>query len=584
MKWYWKVLIALSLVLIVSLVSADYVASVLIDKKVKLIQKELEGHYNFDYSKLRVSIIEKKVTLKGFTFETVLDSINTHNKLDLKLKKLVFKFNNYREVLIEGKLHVKKIVLDQPIISYGLKKKLHKDNVEDNAFESQPEADTSLNTKKPNDRLLRLIVFESIELKKGKADIYHLDEPDNDVLIIENADLTINNLKVDLTAKSIEAMLKSDDFNLSLKEVSTDELKNHKLTIGEIAFSLSSKVLSISNFHIENIKGPKANAASQKYRSPWMNISVSSIDIQMNPWHLYRKGVIYFKKVEVDGVSAELYNDITLELSADHKPMPPRAIRKINLPFKIDSVKIKNSELIYKHKGKAENPGVLKLSSLDVIISNITNIDYVLDNNPMIEIYLKAKLWDEGNFSSSIKIDVNSSNDNVYAKGTLSNMAVKKAENMIKPLYGVEISSGYINRLHYDFVMNENIGKGKLKFDYRELKVDIKKAESGKNDAKSGEHKSSKFFSLLANEAVITNNIPGNKNYIPNGFMIFDRTKNKPIFDLYWHCIQVGLMDIVVPDIFYKAEAHYNKKEKKKEKQEDKEKTKKWNRKSKKKM
>lgn len=584
MKWYWKVLIALSLVLIVSLVSADYVASVFIDKKVKLIQKELEGHYNFDYSKLRVSIIEKKVTLKGFTFETVLDSINTHNKLDLKLKKLVFKFNNYREVLIEGKLHVKKIVLDQPIISYGLKKKLHKDNVEDNAFESQPEADTSLNTKKPNDRLLRLIVFESIELKKGKADIYHLDEPDNDVLIIENADLTINNLKVDLTAKSIEAMLKSDDFNLSLKEVSTDELKNHKLTIGEIAFSLSSKVLSISNFHIENIKGPKANAASQKYRSPWMNISVSSIDIQMNPWHLYRKGVIYFKKVEVDGVSAELYNDITLELSADHKPMPPRAIRKINLPFKIDSVKIKNSELIYKHKGKAENPGVLKLSSLDVIISNITNIDYVLDNNPMIEIYLKAKLWDEGNFSSSIKIDVNSSNDNVYAKGTLSNMAVKKAENMIKPLYGVEISSGYINRLHYDFVMNENIGKGKLKFDYRELKVDIKKAESGKNDAKSGEHKSSKFFSLLANEAVITNNIPGNKNYIPNGFMIFDRTKNKPIFDLYWHCIQVGLMDIVVPDIFYKAEAHYNKKEKKKEKQEDKEKTKKWNRKSKKKM
>ena len=583
MKWYWKVLIAVSLVLIVSILSADYVASVIIDKKVKLIQKELEGQYNFDYSKLKVSIIKKEISLKGFTFETVLDSVNTHNKLDLKLKKLVFKFNNYREVLIEGKLRVKKIILNQPTIYYGLKKKLHKDNVEENAFDAQPEIEDDLITKNPNDKLLRLIVFESIELKKGKAEIFHLDEPDNDVLKIEDADLMVENLRVDLTAANIEAMLKSDEFNLSLIGVSTDELKNQSLTIGKIEFKLSSKLLSISDFHIKNKKGTEAFASSQKYRSPWLDISVSEIDIHMNPWHLYRKGVIYFKKVEIDGVKAALYNDITLELNSSHKPMPSRAIRDINIPFKIDSLIIKDSELVYKHKGKAKKPGVLEFNSLNVAVSNITNIDYVIENDPMLVIDIKAKLWDAGKLDTKISIDLKNKKDIVYAVGTLSNMSLKKAENMIKPLYGVEITSGYIDRLHYDFVMNEDIGKGKLKFDYKEMKVDIKKNENDNKNVKSSEHKSSKFFSFVANEAVIANNIPGSKGYIHNGLMIFDRTKNKPIFDLYWHCIQVGLMDIVVPDILYKAEANYYKKEKKKEKQVNKDKTKKNKKRSKKK-
>ena len=146
-------------------------------------------------------------------------------------------------------------------------------------------------------------------------------------------------------------------------------------------------------------------------------------------------------------------------------------------------------------------------------------------------------------------------------------MPLSKAENMVKPMFGVSIPSGYLNNLSYNLVMNENIGRGSLRFDYKDLKVDIKKDSTEKHIEESGEVKSNKFLNFIGNEAVISNNIPGTKNYVSEGYMIFDRTKNKPIFDLYWHCLQSGIMDVVIIDAFYKSNVNYEKKEKKKAKE-----------------
>jgi hypothetical protein len=565
MKWYWKVLIALILLIFTALFSANYIVADLIDKKVKTIQSELNGHYNFEYTKLRVNLIEKKIILRGFKFETVLDSINNNIKLDYSLKKLVVSFKSYTEVLIEGKLEVNEIILNQPSISYGFRKKLDKENVDENAFETQPIDTVKTNKESVVDILLKKIIIDKVKLIKGKVDIYNLDDPEKDLLRIEQMYLLVDNLKIDLLAENLDAILKSDEYDFVLQKVSTAELKNHDLTIAKIEFKRSSQLLSISDFHIKNKLGPKENASKQRYRSPWIDISASSVDIKLNPWHLYKKGVVYFKKIELDGVVATLYNDITLELSPGHKAMPPRAIREIDIPFKIDSINIINSKLIYQHKGKAEKPGVFKLSSLNVKCSNITNIDYVIENNRNMIIQVEALLWDEGKLTTTLTLDLKNANDIVYAVGTLKDMSIKKAETMIKPLYNVEISSGFLKRLHYDFTMNENIGRGTLNFDYKDLIVDIKKSL----DEKSHKYeKSSKFFNFIANEAVISNNMPSQNNYIPSGLMIFDRTKIKPIFDLYWHSIQVGIMDIVVSDVFYKAEENYYKKERKLEKQE----------------
>jgi len=306
-----------------------------------------------------------------------------------------------------------------------------------------------------------------------------------------------------------------------------------------------------------------------------MDIKIDRIDIKVNPWHIYNKGIIYIKKISIDGIDAELYNDVTKDLRPEHVSMPPRAIRDIPFPIKIDSILITNSELRYFHKGKAKKAGLVRLASLDTQIDNITNIDYIIDQNPMLNIKTQAKMWGKGELNSTITIDLKNTLDYVYMSATVKRMKMKESEKMIKPLYGVEINSGNILLLKYDLTLNENIGKGNIRFDYKNLKVDIKKGDKKKHKDQSGNLKSSKFLNFIANEAVISTNLPNTKGYIPNGFCIFDRTKNKPIFDLYWRCIQSGIMDIVVADTFYKSESNYLKKGKKKARQKAKGKSKK---------
>lgn len=574
MKWYWKTLIAFLTLILIGVFSIDYIVAGLVDDKVKQIQKQLEGKYNFSYSKLNVSVLNRRVSLKNFQLETIVDSLNSENKLEFSLDKLILKFNTYREVFIEGKLHISEAVLKKPKIIYGLKKELKKENVDEESFNDQPIDQIDSIDYTSEEKFINSIILDEFRVQNGEADVYHLDDSEKKLIHIKKLSLFMKDLLVDFNASTMDDMVSSKEFDLELKKISSDELKDHDLNIGEVKFNYSSKKLSILNVRFKNKEKKLAFAARQKYRTPWLDIKIDRIDIKVNPWHIYNKGIVYIKKISIDGVDAELYNDITKDLRPEHVSMPPRAIRDIPIPIKIDSILITNSELRYFHKGKAKKAGLVRLASLSTQIDNITNIDYIIDQNPMLNIKIQAKMWGKGELNSTIIFDLKNTMDYVYISGTVRNMKMRESEKMIKPLYGVEIFSGDIVLLKYDLTLNENIGKGNLRFDYKNLKVDIKKIDKEKHKDQSGNLKSSKFLNFIANEAVISTNLPNTTEYIPNGFCIYDRTKNKPIFDLFWRSMQSGIMDIVVADAFYKSEANYIKKRKKKARQEAKGKSK----------
>ena len=242
MKWYWKLLIALVVLLILAIISMDTITTRYVDSNVRRLQKQVEGSYNFDYKSLNVSILQKRVVLKDFEFESVIDSLNTNNKLTLHLDKLILHFSTYQEVLIEGKLHIIRAQLKRPIIDYGLKKKLSHENVDDSSLEPQPEAeneDEDVIAEKNKEKFINTIIFDKIKITDGIADIYHLEEADKKLLHVEDLDLTVSKLNVDLDQRSISKMLKTEDLDIAFSNITTNELKNHDLSIDKIKFKLN---------------------------------------------------------------------------------------------------------------------------------------------------------------------------------------------------------------------------------------------------------------------------------------------------------------------------------------------------------
>ena len=559
------------LLLLIGFLSIDYIISGIVDSKVKVIQKELKGTFDFEYSSLKVSFFRKRIDLKKFKLKSASDTSSNKNSIEFNLEKLILKIENFEDVLFEGKLHFKEVILKHPMINYGLREKLPKTEVNEDSFSEEEDEEEDAGEQRATEKLINLILIDQLSVINGEAAIFSKNNIDKKLLYIKDLGVESTAISIDLNETSLDRMFQDDEFKVRIRDLYSDEIKDLHLEVKKIDFTKSSNSIEISGLYLKNTEKAKTFVSKQKFRAIWMDIIVDKIKLNISPRQIYNKGLVYLKKIEIDGVHAELYNDVTLALKPGHKPMPPSIIRDISLPFKIDSIILKNSELSYFHKDKADAPGLLQFKELEVIVTRATNIDYLIEQNSRMNIDIKAKPWGKGDFVGNISLDLDNPMDYVYARGTLTNLPFKEVENMTKPLYGVEIASGKIDVLKYDLTMNEDIGKGSLRLDYKDLKIDIKK-DKEKKDSETGEHKSNKFFNFVANEAVITSNMPGLKNYESEGYVIFDRNKNKPIFDLLWNCIQVGIMDVVVPNALYSSKSHYKKNEKKVKKEEKKKK------------
>ena len=564
MKWYWKLLIGFVFVLLLGFYSVDYFATSILKGQAEVLKKQVADDYIFKFKDLDLSLINRKIVLREFEFYTVVDSFSKENKYDCKIDKLTLKYAKYFDLLLKRSVDIIEVVLREPQIKYGL-----------NDYKKEPEKEKTVEIKDSTGvSFFQIITLEKFRIESGKVDFYNLNDPEEKIVFVNDLDVNIDGFVIDLVKDSMYITQTSEKPLFSFKEVSKTDLKKHNLSIDEIQYYFHSKDLKITNLKFENKDSPQVFRQTLSHRSPWFSINVPEIVVNIDPRHIYDHGIFHLPKIEIDQADVLISNDLNFPIKPGHKPMPGRQIKGINLNFLIDSIKINNSQLVYTHKAEAAEEGFLKFSNLDALVLRATDIDSIIAANPFLDIKVNSTFWDMGNLNVNFRIDLSSSIDRIDVSGSLNNLPFEKVENMTKPLYGIEVKSGHIDRLAFNFAMDENFGKGKMQFDYSDLILDVKaqdKVEKKQGNETQYTDKSVGIFNFAVNEAVKTNNIPGDPNYKTEGAIIVDRTKIKPVFDLLWNCLANGMMDIALKDIYFNSEKNYLKKQKKEEKQRKKE-------------
>ncbi len=561
MKWYWKLLIALVLLLLIGYFSIDYLATRVLKNKITLLKEQVKDDYTFQYKSLKLSLVNRTIVLKEFEFHSVVDSLNYKHNLNLKLDKLFLKYSTLINILTNQSVDILEVVLRQPEISFGLRSHLNK-SAENEGLTEKIDSNSVFFIDK--------ITLEEFTIESGKIDFYRLEKPDDKIVYVNDLDISINGFVYDLAIDSFYISNSVEKPLFSFKEVYKNDLKKHDLSIDEIQYFFDTKELTISNFHFENNESPESFRKTLNYRSPWFSINIPQIQIKINPRIIYDNGIFYLPKLELTDAKVTISNDLNFPIKPGYKAMPGKQITAVEQNFLVDSLILSNAELTYIHKAGAAESGFLKFSKMDALAVNITDIDSIIQLNPFLDLKVSAMLWDEGRLNSNFRMDLSSSVNRIDVKGSLRNMAFNRAENMVKPLYGVEIKSGNINNLAFDFSMNENKSVGNLYFEYVDLLVDLKvedKTEKQSNDKTKYSEKSSGILNFVVNNAVKASNQPEDKKFQAKGNIILDRNKEKPVFDLLWNSIAIGMMDVVVKDAFFDSKNNYQKNAKKLEKE-----------------
>ncbi len=560
MKWYWKILVGLFVMLVIGFFSIDYIATSIVEKEVKKFKNQVRHNYDFDYKSLNLSLIGRTIVLREFEFYTIVDSSYNTNKFDFKLDKLDLKYATYSDIFFNRSVDIIEVVLRQPEISFGLRSLSGKDSKNDDSNKKNDSLKTSFFEK---------ITLEEIRIESGKVNFYNLEKPDKKIVFVNDLDVNVNGFVIDLMKDSFFISEASKKPLFSFKEIYKNDLKNHNLHVDEIQYSYYTKDLKITNFHFENKDSPEVYRKTLSYRSPWFSINVPEIQLKIDPDLIYDSGILLLPKLAITDADITISNDLRLPLKPSHKPMPGSQIKASNINFLMDSLIINNAQLTYIHKGEAVETGFLKFSKFNALALNVTDMDSLIAINPYLDLKVSAKLWDEGNLNTNFRMDLSSDLDRMDVAGSLKNMSMKKIENMVKPLFGIAVNSGQINQLAFNFGMDENMSKGKIIFDYSDLQLDVKAEDKDQKKVEQETQYTDKSMGILNfafNNAIKSSNIPGDKNYKSEGNIILDRVKDKSVFDLLWNSLAVGMMDIVVFDALYNSQKNYEKKLKKQEK------------------
>lgn len=568
LKWYWILIIVLGILLTIGYFSADAIVNGLAEKQIRKIQEQFSGKYEFSYAKLNVRLMNRDIVLEDFKFYTIVDSTDNVDKFDFELDELYLHLDNYFGLIAGGQLNIKKIDIINPKVVYGIKK-IKKST--DQPKSEIPDSSTAEGNNK--ELFLKNINIDEIVLEHGKADVFRITKPDEKILFIEDLYINLTGISIDFTSDSIFANSAFDTFIYNAAEVYSTGLKDHELSIGNLRYDYTGGGVTISKFHIKNKKSKEAFNKERTYRSPWISVDVEEITFDLDPWNLYHDGIFDLGKISLSQPDITLYVDLNLPLSPKIKPMPSKMIRSVPVKFNLDSLYLKDASFVFMNKMKGEKPGYLKLAPINGYMSNITNVPDFLETDPLVKLDVKTKIWDEGIVNIQIKIDVPNKNDPMYVDGSVTNMSFIKVENMIKNLFGIEVNTGYIDLLEFHYVANDDISIGEVVFDYHNLLLDLKKEDrkEGEGDEKVYKKESKHFLNFIVQEAVRHDNVPGRKTYVPVGYILRDRIRDKAFSDALWGSIQQGLMDIALKDAFFDSRKKYEKEQRKKKKTEQKE-------------
>ncbi len=391
-------------------------------------------------------------------------------------------------------------------------------NINEIAFE-QPKFEVTLST-------------DTTKTKSGKG----LQEMFGDIL--SRADLNsfriVNGSVVlkDSILQTVKGEVKR--LNILATEIETDSLKfnnpipfemgNLEVDIDSIRFEVNDYThVALGHFHY-NLKDKEMvlNDISLGYSIDWVEVSrregvqkdIIELDIkeiainQMVSENFYTQFDIEAEKISVDELNIKLQRNMNIPRPSDQvKPMFQGIIDAIPTAVLIDSIQISNSSVTYAELGvhKSET-GSLEIQEINGTITGVTNMPEQQKNLGQLDAKINARLLGKAGINIALSIP--------YHKETFSmaldvdEMDLTSLNPTLKPLAGVEMVSGQMNRIQ--FHMNAGLvqSHNKLVFDYSNLHLEM--------IAENSKHKDKKkvLLSAIANGAIRSKNLPSQKKYL----------------------------------------------------------------------
>jgi hypothetical protein len=420
----------------ISLFLPDYLSE-------KIAERITEAGVTF--SSINVHLLSRSVKIEDPCWVSAQDS--SHQSDMVALKSVQLKGIHLFNLIFADQLTTNEVVIDSGRIAFRLRK-----------------GATVLPKKKTafTDFHFKAIAFRNlfVEVIQNKSVVLstHL-----------SAELSVLKIRVD---PPFESVLQIGAARTDLSQIAIfPEGGMYGATVGRITFDSRNEILQLDSGLLIPLYEKLDFGRRAGTETARINLSVPSIKLEgLSFQQLLRKELIV-RKITIPSFDLFVFKDKRIPfLKTDHQPLPMESLSKVPYAIQVDSVLIGDSEIKVEQilKGSVASGTV----QLEQVRANIAGLNNRVGNPKDSKAVLKAsaKLMGEGAIVSEFHFPTDGSG--IYsANGSISNMDFKRLNPVLENMADLQVQSGFLDKLTYQFTYTDMSSHGTLDIIYQNLRI-----------------------------------------------------------------------------------------------------------------
>ncbi len=512
------------------------------------------------------------VAYSYFTEEWVLDQLKTvvlnasHNRYELKAddldislyrRRLYFKNPRIEPVKnIEGHAALyyfradKAVMNDVSVVDLFLNKELRLGYIEFakpviRIYQDESDSignETAIPFEDKNGKL-KSIYIGTINIVDADMKLYRSYTDSLPALSVQRNDIYIKAFQMNNEIADAGRLFKADTLELNILNVEWEiRGEMYRLRAAKISASYNDSLMTVDSLMLVPLLSRHEFSRKVGYQTDRFAVSIPHLRLhKMAVKKFFERNVLVAQQLEIQNMTIEAYRDKNYARKQMVVPSFQQMVTEFPLKLSIDTVKIKNSHVLYEELAvKASHSGKITIGSINSSITGLSNMesDY---SKRMLRIGVEARLMDRGDLTADFIFPMHSKKVNFDCSGKLQSMKLDALNGITKNNANIEIKSGVIDSMMFSFHADHLYARGKLRLIYHDLSVEILNIGEKDNVALD------KVVTLAANAFVVRKNNPekGEEKY---GTIMYANNPQRFLFNYSHHALLSGITDIIKKD------------------------------------
>ncbi|HEY5744599.1 MAG TPA: hypothetical protein VIU12_00855 [Chryseolinea sp.] len=516
-RWVLLPVLILSIVLLV----AGVVLSRVVKAKVIAALEEKNG----TLEDLDLNLFQRTVTVQGATW-TAVDTIKVPNHI--AVKRIRVSGVHVLAWLIHKNITVDRIELVDGEATYSVAKKVKKDSINRSSSDSSPVHPDTATTSLP----FKAIAVGEVVFKNIKANI-HIDSLQTLSGVVN---FTMKEVQLDSTlAQKIQSALKVKSFQAEFTSVQISS-KLYTTKISSIQIDSKAGKLQLDSISLTPNYGRYAFARKVGKQTDRFTLRIPKIALEGLTFNPLNDSTV-ISSIHIASARLHVLRDKRFPFIKHHNvPLPVAMIRKFPFALQIDTVKISDAKIIYEEfPEKGFHTGQVEFDDLNATLTHLNNRDSSAQGKATL--VASTKLMGKGLITATFLLPYGKQ-ESYRAEGHIRNLPLPALNRAMENMAFVNIESGRLNDLYFNFYYNDDHSKGSILVNYENLKIN--------GLTKEKQSHASEFKTWIINLFIKNDKDKTMSEAKRLGVIDFERDKRKAIFNLWWKSLLSGLKSSVL--------------------------------------